>query len=118
MSESNERPAWTHEMSENDARWLARGGITRITHHSQMTGVDTSRDWIELHRDNEKMSVSSNFLNQNGFFAFNPNWRELVTPTWRGEQAINDIRAIDKWEETNKTDRAEYERLKRKFGKT
>lgn len=117
---SDERPAWRHTLSETDVRWFAEGSITMISHHWEMTGVDTSRDWIDLHKGKEdetkKRSFASNFLSTNGYFEFRPNWRELVTPTYRGEQAIKDLEAIDVWEKKHKRERAEFERLKVKFG--
>ncbi|WP_202306462.1 hypothetical protein [Mesorhizobium sp. L-8-10] len=107
-------------MSQADVLWLAAGFITKITHHWRMTGVDTSEDWIELHRGKsdgtkERRRFPSSFLNTNGYFEFRPNWRQLVTPTYRGENAIKDLEAIDAWEKKHARQRAEYERLKKKF---
>ena len=112
------RPAWKHDIPEENVRWLssASGGfITKITHHWKMTGADTADDWIVLHKDKQERKFPSNFLNTNGYFEFRPNWRELVVPTYRGEQAIKDIATIDAWEKKNARDRAEFERLTRKF---
>ncbi|WP_192246124.1 hypothetical protein [Mesorhizobium silamurunense] len=109
------RPKWKHKISEADVRWLA-SGVIKITHHWEMTGADTSRNWIELHKEKEKRSFDSSFLNDNDYFQFKPNWRELVVPTYYGERAIQDLAAIDAWEKKNQHDRAELERLKRKFG--
>lgn len=117
------RPAWKHEIPEETVRWFYSGGfITKITHHWKMMGADTSEDWIVLHKqssmDGGKMverKFPSSWLNTNGYFEFKPNWRELVVPTYRGRDAIKDIETIDVWEKKNQRERAEFERLKRKF---
>ena len=113
---SDSRPEWKHSITEVDARWFLAGMIVKITHHREMTGEDTSRDWVELHtEDRGKKSVASSWLNTNGYFEFKPNWRELVTPTYRGEQLRKDFDAIEAWEKKNQRDRSEYERLRKKF---
>lgn len=113
------RPKWAHKISEADVRWLATG-VTKITHHWEMTGADTSRNWIELHKEKqkEKRAFPADFLNANDYFQFNPNWRELVVPTYYGERALKDLETIDAWEKQNQRDRAELARLKKKFGET
>ncbi len=108
------RPSWNHKLSEEQVRWLA-SGVVKITHHWEMTGADTARDWIELHKkDGAKRVFPTGFLND-GLFQFRPNFRELVVPTYQGEMAIRDLDKIDEWEKKNQRDRADYERLKRKF---
>ena len=116
---SENRPEWKHQIPEADARWLSGGLIVKITHHWKFTSEDTTEDWIELHRaDGSARRFPSAFLNTNGYFEFRPNWRELVQPTYRGEQARKDFEAIDKWEKENAAERAEFERLKSKFDST
>lgn len=40
----------------------------------------------------------------------------VFSGTYRGEQAIKDLEAADAWEKKHKRERAEFERLKAKFG--
>lgn len=109
------RPKWTFDAPEEEVRWLAKGMINEIKHHWEMTGVDTADDWITLHREGDSRRFRSSFLNS-GLFQFKPNWRELVVPTYEGERAIKKIEEIDQWEKRNARDRADFERLKAKFG--
>lgn len=109
------RPVWRHKMTEKDVAWF-NASITKITHHWEMTDVDKSRDWIELHREDKvKRSVPVDFFRKNSYFEFCPDHRSLVTPTYEGREAIKDLAAIDAWEKRHAAERAEYERLKEKF---
>lgn len=108
------RPEWPYDLTEEQFRWL-RQSITKITHHWAMTGNDTAEDWIELHAANESRRFNTQFLDGNDLFCYKPNWRELVQPTWKGEQALKRYEEIQAWEKKNQRDRSEYERLKKEF---
>jgi len=127
MTETETRPAWKHKTSEELARWIASHSIIKITHGWEMTSADTADNWIELHakvsQDGkaekwEMRRVPSNFLTESNYgaeFSFRPDHARLV----KVSQAVRDsIDAIDKFEAKNKRERAEFERLKRKFDTT
>lgn len=109
-----ERPKWTHETAEDLARWLVSDFVTKITHHWEMTGPDTSRDWIVLHREKDSRTVPTRFFTNNPDFEFSPDHACLVRER-PYSKVRDDIEKIDKWEKANARDRSEFERLKRKF---
>jgi hypothetical protein len=111
---SDVRPEWEYSISESDFAWLLQS-IVKITHHWAQTGNDTAEDWIELHTHNDKKRFNTGFLNGNDLFCYKPNWRELVQPTWNGDQAKKRYEEIQVWEKKNQRDRSEFERLKKKF---
>lgn len=113
-NENEKRPAWTHKTPEDLARWLVSNAITKITHHWEMTGVDTSTEWIVLHAVKDQRRVNTNFLKA-GEFEFAPDHRGLVreVPYRNIRESID---KIDAFENTNARERAEFERLKAKFG--
>ena len=110
------RPVWEHKISEDDARWLLADHVTKITHHWEFTGEDTSRDWIVLHREKGSRKFPTMFFYSNKYFEFWPYHAGLIQPSrhW-GDKLRETIQAIDAWEKKNQRDRSEYERLKRKF---
>lgn len=108
------RPQWTHQTPEALARWLVSHHVTKITHHWEMTGVDTSRDWITLHSEKEKRDVASSFFLNSREFEFSPNHAGLVQEVAYAK-VREAIEKIDKWEKANARDRSEFERLKKKF---
>lgn len=114
---SEERPKWTHQTPEELARWLVGHRITKITHHWEMTGVDTSREWIVLHAENSEKRFPSRFFRENTEFEFAPDHVGLVQerPYAGVRKSIDNI---DAWEKANARDRTEFERLKSKFGNT
>ena len=118
------RPAWPHKVSEDLARWIYGHAVTKITHHWRMTSADTSEDWLELHATEgdkkepvKKMVGTRELLGgshwhaQDGIF-FNPDHARLVQVAGKIQETI---RKIDEWERRNEADRAEYDRLKKKF---
>lgn len=116
MSE-DKRPEWPHKTPEALARWLVSGHITKITHHWEFTGEDTSRHWIVLHKHDDKESriVDSGFLNNSPDFEFAPDHASLVRPRNYSE-VRQSIEKIDRWDQVHAAERATYERLKKKFG--
>jgi hypothetical protein len=123
MTDEDKRPAWSCQTPEELARWLAGHTITKITHHWEFTSEDTSKEWIELHANEASMGekdkwvsrkVASNFLgtDYHSEFKFSPDHARLVQTS---DKVRSNIEAIDKWEAKNKRDRAEFDRLKRKF---
>lgn len=115
MTQEDKRPEWLHRTPEDLARWLVGHRVIKIAHHWEFTGVDTSRNWITLHSDQEKRDVSSDFFRNNSEFVFDPDHAGLVSERPYG-RVRDTIEAIDKWEKANARDRSEYERLKVKFG--
>jgi hypothetical protein len=108
------RPEWPHQTPEDLARWLVGHRVTKITHHWEFTGEDTSRHWIELHADKEKRAVASGFLEHNREFVFRPDHAGLICEAPYGK-VRSTIETIDKWEKANARDRSEYARLQKKF---
>jgi hypothetical protein len=108
------KPAWNFNIPEDTARWVLRNPVTKISHHWEMTSVDTSRDWLVLHSGKRHIEVPTNFLKL---------WPELrFEPTYRGQLEFNPhlrvaetIAAIGKWRNHEARDLAEYARLKAKF---
>lgn len=109
------RPKWTHKTPEDVARWLVGDHVTKVTHHWKMTGVDTSTEWLMLHKDKDSRQFSTNFFRDNPEFEFAPYHAGLVRerPYAKVRETID---KIDAWEKANARDRSEFERLKKKFG--
>ncbi|HEY8578182.1 MAG TPA: hypothetical protein VIL88_17790 [Devosia sp.] len=123
------RPVWNHKTPEDIARWLLSHSVTAITLHREMTGNETSEEWLELHDDPstifswgkkaERVSlrVPVDFLgtrwDHTTEVIFAPDHRHLVEVKDALRKTAD---AIDAWEEKNQRDRAEFERLKLKFG--
>ncbi|MBD3844230.1 hypothetical protein IED13_00870 [Bosea sp. SSUT16] len=107
------RPEWPYKLTEAQVLLLA-GHITQINHRWEMTGVDTSRNWIEFKSDKGKAFSAPDGWAE--LFEFAPNHHaSLIRPNYRGEQAIKRLDEIKKFEAKHATERAEFERLKRKF---
>lgn len=118
MSDATDsRPKWSHDTPEALARWLVSNFVTKITHHWRMTGPDTSEDWIELHSEKEKRRVNTYFFSDNHDFSFSPYHAGLVQVRNKYPESVRQtIDKIDLWEKANARDRADFERLKKKFG--
>lgn len=116
------RPVWDFTLSEEAIRKLDRNFIA-ITHHRVMTSVDTTSEWIELHEnagDFFKPVRGKGYPAPRGweqFFKFHPNHAGLLCATSEGLRAIKRLDEIEAWEKRNAAERAEYERLRAKFGK-
>ena len=118
------RPLWPHNVSEDLARWVYSHTITKITHHWRMTSADTAEDWLELHalKGDKKEPVSrrigtrelqcGNHWHAQDGIIFSPDHARLVHTAGK---VVETIHKIDEWEKRHKADRAEYERLKKKF---
>ena len=125
---TSNRPKWEFEIEEEKARWLLKG-VHCIEHRSEMTGVDTDRQWLVLIRrartgpdpcPEQSLEVTTTFLNSSygeaKYFYYAPSYRSLVEPTRAyGQDLEKRVREIDDWEAQNVLDRAEFERLKAKF---
>lgn len=111
----NERPSWKCKTPEETARWLWASPVVTIDHRWEMTGVDTSRDWIILERkDGARREFPSGYFGNNPEFEFAPDHRTLIRQKPHSGVWDN-IQAIDAWEKRHKRERGEYERLRRKF---
>ena len=111
------RPAWPHkEMTERSFRAIMEmGRITSVQAKWEMTGADTSREWMvvtnvkgQSFRLPDDWAKSLKFVGHAsvpGLFAF----------TQSGENMRVTLSKIDAWEVKNAADRADYERLKAKF---
>ena len=112
----DKRPTWDYKTPEDLFRWL-QSGVTKIEYKWEMTGVDTSRDWLFLSKDDKTThKVSTNFLKDHLLFNFDPSYRGLFSLTYQGEQAAKRLIEIKKWEDNHKKELNEYNRLKAKFG--
>ena len=110
---SDAKPIWSQKMSIEDF-YKCSQTIKKVTHHWEMTGVDTSRDWIELHPENGKPFRKPAWFEE--IFIFRPDHRGLFVMNYNGERARMEYEEIKKWEAKNKKELAEYNRLKAKFG--
>lgn len=115
MDDQN-RPGWDFPLTELQVKNLNQM-ITKITHHWEMTGDDTSRNWIEFHPDKGKPFVAPNGWTALFEFASN-HWNTLIRPNYNGERAIKRLEEIKAFEAKNARERGEFERLKAKFGNT
>lgn len=113
----DKRPEWTHKsMNEGDFRKIHRiGMITSVKAKWEMTGSDTSREWLTVtNTDGDTVTLPPGWLQVLKFvgYASSPG---LFGYTYEGEQMLKSLLAIDTWEKKNKAERATYERLKAKF---
>jgi hypothetical protein len=107
------RPKWDYKISEERV-WRLRGSIKKITHHRELTGADTSRDWLEFHpEDDGKFRAPSGWKE---LFEFRPDHRGLISPNYKGHAACKRLDEIKAWEKQNANDIAELKRLQAKLG--
>jgi hypothetical protein len=103
-------------MTEHDFRRLNdHSFVVRVEAKWEMTGADTSREWLEVEtRDSKRFVLPHNWAKAWKFagHASNPG---LFRLTYEGEQMAKTLAVIDAWEAKNAADRAEFERLKAKF---
>jgi hypothetical protein len=108
------RPDWDFPLTELQVKNLNQL-IVKITHHWEMTGVDTSRNWIEFHPDKGKPFVAPHGWQR--LFEFSgTHHNTLIVPNYHGERAIRRLDEIKAFEKKHARERSEYERLKAKFG--
>lgn len=113
---SDVRPKWEFtEMTEVEFRKVRAEMIVSITARWKFTGEDTSAEWLEATTRLGKTIV----LPPSWEAAFKPVWKShspgLLDVNYLGERMQKRCEEIDKWEKANNKDRAEYERLKKKF---
>ena len=110
-------PEWPFEVDFDLAKWLLDYHIVKITHHWSMTGVDTSKDWIELHADGKsKRQVNTSFFSNQREFGFEPDHASLIQlKSYIHPDMHERIEEIRKWNKRNARERSEYKRLRAKF---
>jgi hypothetical protein len=107
------RPIWGQKLTESQV-WKLRGCIVKITHHWEVTGCDTSRDWVEFHtKDGGKFRAPCGWKD---LFEFSPDHRGLINPNYVGREACKVLDNIRAWEKQNANDIAELNRLQQKLG--
>lgn len=110
----SERPKWHHRIPEATARWFADGHVVSIEHKWEFTGPDTSRHWLMLTRsDGASAEYPADILSHWPYeLSFAPYHAGLASLRL---EVVTTLREIDKWEKSNRRERSEYERLKKKF---
>lgn len=114
--DDQKRPAWDFPLTELQVKSLCQM-ITKITHHWEFTSADTSRNWIEFHPDKGNPFRAPDGWQKLFEFAANHH-NSLIRPSYHGERAIEKLGEIKAFEAKNARERAEFERLKAKFGNT
>lgn len=121
MSEEK-RPDWPFKTPIETARWLREHFVTGLEHHWRMTGVDTDEHWLEAversgagTHDGCKKESRIRLVIDGQEVKFAPDHARLIQ---LGRALHDRIEEIDAFEKKNKRDRAEYERLRRKFGQS
>jgi len=111
MSEDT-RPIWDFDLTEAQVRKFDCT-VIKITSHRAPVGVDSSREWIELHTTAKKFIPPKGWAS---LFEFSPTRiGRLISPNALGQSALKRLKEIDTWESDNKEERDEFERLKAKF---
>lgn len=108
------RPDWGFPLTEAQVKSLTQM-IVKITHHWEFTSADTSRNWIEFHPDKGKPFRAPDGWQKLFEFAANHH-NTLIVPNYHGERALKRLEEIKAFETRNAKERAEFERLKAKFG--
>lgn len=107
-----DRPKWNFSLTIEQVRALNRL-IIKVKHHWEFTSADTTRDWITFCTKDDEFVPPVNWTD---LFEFKPYYAGLIQPNWNGRDAIKAVQDIDAFEAAEASDRAELERLKRKFG--
>lgn len=111
------RPAWTFkEMSEAEFRSIhSFGMVVSVKGRWEFTGADTSREWLEATNSNGKtITLPSGWKRVLDFVGYS-SVPGLFKLNYLGDRMQAALEAIDKWEAKNKRDRAEFDRLRKKF---
>ena len=116
------RPEWTFDIPEKLMRWIRDHNIPTLKSGWRMVGVDRSEEWIELiANDGSTREVKDQRfyrkpcvwdyikLNESG-------GHSIVKYTSQGESARDLLDKIDLFEKNHAAERAQYERLRKKFG--
>lgn len=109
----DQRPEWPYKLSMKHLAMFDRS-IKKIEHRWKFTSEDTAEDWVEFSGDKFK-----NVRMPDGFkelFEYKPDYWCLFGLTYQGEKAVKLSEEIEKFDKKHKRERAQYERLKRKFG--
>ena len=117
MSGDDQRPAWDfQEMSEADFRKILEFGlIETVTAGYTMTSVDTADEWLKAKNSRgQSMIMPPRWANVLDFVG-KSSVPGLFKYNYLGEQMQKRLQEIDAWEDRNRKERADYERLKRKF---
>ena len=114
---ADNHPEWPHkEMSEQCFRAILRmGHIVQVEARWEMTGADTSREWLEVKTRSGGAYMLPERWQHALKFVGHSSAPGLFVLTRDGEQMAKTLRLIDAWEKNNEVERAEYERLKAKF---
>ena len=107
----DQRPKWGFKLTESQVRKL-NSTIVKVTHHWEVTGCDTSRDWVTFHGKNSSFEAPQGW---DKLFSFTPYWAGLIRPNYEGKKAIKKLSEIDSWDKNNSDERKELERLQTKF---
>lgn len=115
------RPIWGFDIPERLIRWLRENRIKSIRAGWRMTDVDKSDNWVDfVAENNETRRAPHGYpgspsiwdyvkLNKLGGYS-------VIEWTERGKRAARRMKEIDDFDQRNAAERAEYERLKEKFG--
>jgi hypothetical protein len=111
------RPPWRYSsMTEHEFRIICgMGMITSVASKWEMTGADTSREWLEVMNSNGQTYTLPYSWRVALKFVGNASTPGLFGLTYQGEEMRKTIVEIDAWERKHESERREYERLKRKF---
>jgi hypothetical protein len=112
------RPKWDFkDMTESEFRRIyQRARIVSVTAKMELTGADTTREWlVALDGNNDTFVVPDSWRVA---FIFVGSWSVpgLFGLNHTGKRMAERLREIDRWEQHNNQERAEYERLREKFG--
>jgi hypothetical protein len=107
------RPDWPYCTPYQQAEKLTRLAVKSIASKWKYTRVDSTEQWLEFHDSNGDliMKVGTDFF-ESGECLFNPGGSTLVLVAYGPKERIKEIQA---WEARNASERATYERLKKKF---
>ena len=118
---ADSRPQWTiKEISEADFRRIhSFGNIMSVEAKWEFTSADTTREWLEVKSkrgEKTETMVMPHCWNRAYEFKGHSSNPGLFSENYVGKQARENLNIIDKWESKNKRERADFERLKAKFG--
>lgn len=108
-----DRPVWDFKYPEEEARWLLSRRIAAIKARTSMSDNFETESWLEMYDSNGETRRFDSFPE---YVQFRPVFGNLVGSTYESDRMKVRIAEIDTWEMTHAKERAEYERLKRKFG--
>lgn len=123
MTEANDdkRPDWPFDQPEVLIRWFRRSRIISMKPGWRMTGEDSRENWVEMvSHDGKTQKIKPVWYGQPSIWTYiefdQSAGQSLVKWTSKGRQALETIALIDAFDERCVEEKAEYERLKAKFG--